>query len=139
MAERRRSEGQQDLCAQPGPAQPPRPEHYRRPRIPQGVSLRLMADAVRRELATPVARRWPRAGAFALALAALLVSATVAVLVGPANISVADVGRVILNHLPYGTDYSVEASVDAIVWEIRLPRVLLAGAVGASLAFSGAA
>src|SRR5688572_1776375 len=97
-----------------------------------------MADAVRRELATPVARHWPRAGALVAALVALLVSATIAVLVGPANISVADVGRVLLNHLA-GADYAVEASIDAIVWEIRLPRVLLAGAVGASLAFSGAA
>ncbi len=97
-----------------------------------------MADVVRRELATPLTRHWPRAGTPALALLALLMSATVAVLVGPANISFTDVGRVLMNHV-IGADYPVQASVDAIIWEIRLPRVLLAGAVGASLAFSGAA
>jgi iron complex transport system permease protein len=64
--------------------------------------------------------------------------ATVAMLVGPAGISVPDVGRVLLNHL-VGTSFAVDANVDAIVWEIRLPRVLLAGTVGAVMAFSGAA
>ena len=97
-----------------------------------------MADAARRELTAPVTTQSQRTGALALSTIALLCCATIAVLVGPAGISVVDVFRVLLNHVA-GANFDVPPTVDAIIWQIRLPRVLLAGAVGASLAFSGAA
>jgi len=96
-----------------------------------------MADAARGELAVPRTRHWPHAGAIVLASVALLLCATIGMLVGPAGIAVADVVRVLLNHA--GANFDVPPTVDAIVWQIRLPRLLLAAAVGASLAFSGAA
>jgi iron complex transport system permease protein len=98
-----------------------------------------MTEAVRSDVAaTRPFRKSLRPGAVSIALCALTGCIVLATLVGPAGISPADVLRVLAHHL-LGTDAGVESNVDAIVWQIRLPRVLLAGVVGASLAFSGAA
>jgi iron complex transport system permease protein len=67
----------------------------------------------------------------------LLASVAVAVSIGPAHISVADVVRSIAAHLQLGSS-GVPRLTDAIVWELRLPRVLTAVAVGAGLGLSGA-
>ncbi|MFK2826109.1 iron ABC transporter permease [Bacillus sp. B190/17] len=46
----------------------------------------------------------------------------------------------LLSHHFFGTPlYGIDSSIDNIVWQIRFPRVLLAGLVGASLAVAGAA
>ncbi len=72
------------------------------------------------------------------ALAALLIlSAVAAVTFGPADITAAEVWSIILHHLGLAPDSPVSNLRDAIVWDLRLPRVLTAMAVGAGLALSG--
>ncbi|HEY8720134.1 putative F420-0 ABC transporter permease subunit [Pengzhenrongella sp.] len=74
---------------------------------------------------------------FALLVATVLVTVTI----GPAQIAVADVARSIAGHLGLGGFAGADGVprlLDAIVWDLRLPRVLTAGAVGAGLALAGA-
>lgn len=72
------------------------------------------------------------------ALTALLIlSAIAAVTFGPADITAPEVWSVILHHFGLIPDSPVSNLRDAIVWELRLPRVLTAMAVGAGLALSG--
>lgn len=74
----------------------------------------------------------------AVALAALLVaSITLAIAVGPTSITPVDVWGSVLHHLGFGASPLPELR-DGIVWQLRLPRVLTAAAVGAGLAVSGA-
>lgn len=73
----------------------------------------------------------------AVGLAALTVSALVAVTVGPADVAAGEVVRSVAAHLGLGPA-DVPRLHDAIVWELRLPRVLTAAAVGAGLAVAGA-
>jgi iron complex transport system permease protein len=91
--------------------------------------------AVRR---APLAILSPASGAYAVALALLAFSLLLGVVVGPAGIAPGDVVGVLLHHL-FGVDISVPAVADTIVWQIRVPRVLMAGIVGCTLAYSGAA
>ena len=73
-----------------------------------------------------------------VALAALLlVSVTFAITIGPANITPVDVWGSVLHHLGLGHS-PLSLLRDGIVWQLRLPRVLTAAAVGAGLALSGA-
>ncbi len=72
------------------------------------------------------------------ALAVLLVVVAVAVAQGPVRIPLDTVRQVLLAHLFGVHDGTVRAGADAIIWQIRLPRVVLAGMVGAALAYSGA-
>jgi iron complex transport system permease protein len=66
--------------------------------------------------------------------ALLLVSMILGVAIGSVPVSPLAVLRVIADHLGGHPRYSV---ADAIVWDIRLPRVLLAALVGATLATAG--
>ena len=68
--------------------------------------------------------------------AVLLASVTFAVTIGPAAISPGEVWGSIVHHLGFG-ESPLAALRDGIVWELRLPRVLTAAAVGAGLAVSG--
>ncbi|WP_455429470.1 FecCD family ABC transporter permease [Nocardia ignorata] len=68
--------------------------------------------------------------------AALAVSILIAVTLGPADISPVNVRDVLLNHLGL-TDVPVRVSKNAIVWEERLPRALVAAACGAGLGICG--
>ena len=68
---------------------------------------------------------------------ALIVSITLAVTIGPASISPADVWQSVLSRLGIGS-VSLPELLDSVVWELRLPRVLTAACVGAGLALSGA-
>lgn len=77
------------------------------------------------------------ASLFAL-MALLLASALIAVTLGPAEISAGDVWQTILHHLGLTAEPSLSRLQDAIVWELRLPRVLVAMGVGAGLALAGA-
>ena len=61
----------------------------------------------------------------------------VAVTIGPAAVSLAQVAGSIGAHLGLATE-PVPLLIDSIVWQLRLPRVLTAGLVGAGLALSGA-
>ena len=69
--------------------------------------------------------------------ALLVLSIGVAVTIGPANVSVPDVYRVMLTHMGIGSS-GVSRIQDGIVWELRLPRTLLAAVCGAGLALCGA-
>lgn len=67
----------------------------------------------------------------------LFLSVTFAITIGPANITPADVWGSVLHHLGFGPS-PLSILRDGIVWQLRLPRVLTAAAVGAGLALSGA-
>jgi len=92
----------------------------------------------------PAAAPPPARGRAALAGAALVLvaSVTLAVTVGPAGIAAADVWRTIGHHVlgPLGLAPGAALSplLDGIVWDLRLPRVLTAAAVGGGLAVAGA-
>lgn len=67
-------------------------------------------------------------------LAALIVAATVALLVGAFPVTLADIGSAVTHGLS-GTAQTSTAT--EVIWNIRLPRVLLAIVVGACLACAG--
>lgn len=78
-----------------------------------------------------------RTGAWAVGLIALLgASIVVAVTIGPAGLAPADVFASIAAHLGVG-EPTLSPLRDGIVWELRMPRVLAAAAVGAGLAICG--
>ena len=77
--------------------------------------------------------------ALAVASAALLVAAAVGVSVGPAGLSLPMVGEALLARLPWHPALSVPGVSVIIVWQVRLPRVVLGALVGAMLAGGGAA
>lgn len=79
---------------------------------------------------------WPR---FLLAAAVLLGAIVLATAVGPAGIPLDATARIILSRLP-GVEIadSMPGLWRDIIWEVRLPRVLLAGLTGAVLAMAGA-
>jgi iron complex transport system permease protein len=96
--------------------------------------------SVAREQPLPAVRA-PRVGvpwtlvAFAVLLGALLVG----VLVGPVPIGVGDVGRSALARIPFlDVGSRLDAAREAIVWELRFPRVVLGALVGGMLALAGA-
>lgn len=80
-------------------------------------------------------RAW-QVGAYLLLSTLLLGSIVFAVTIGPANISAGEVWTSILHHLGIG-ESSLSVLRDGIVWQLRLPRVLTAAAVGAGLALAG--
>jgi iron complex transport system permease protein len=77
----------------------------------------------------------------ALAVAAVLLLAAVVtgVSVGPAGLSPSQVADALLVRLPWHPAISVPAINVAIIWQLRLPRVVLGGLVGCMLAGGGAA
>jgi iron complex transport system permease protein len=68
---------------------------------------------------------------------ALVLSLVVAVTIGPADIRFDEVWASIGSHLGLGQS-PLTVLRDGIVWELRLPRVITAAAVGAGLAICGA-
>jgi iron complex transport system permease protein len=85
---------------------------------------------------SPVSARRP----IAVACAALLGAVALGVSMGPADLSLAAALRVLLSHVPSLHFHSGVNRIDAdILWQIRLPRVVLGGLVGAMLAGGGAA
>lgn len=66
--------------------------------------------------------------------------AAIGVAVGPTAVPLGDVARSLTHHLlPWWSQRpSIPAPTDAIVWDLRSPRVVLAGLVGGSLASAGA-
>jgi iron complex transport system permease protein len=98
------------------------------------------ADAAALAATRPVAASRLGYGALLTGLAAaLLISVTLAVMVGPVPLAPAMVWRVALHQLaPALVTPDWEAFQQNIIWEIRFPRVLLGGLVGAGLAVVGA-
>lgn len=82
--------------------------------------------------------RPPLTALVVVGLALLVTTVLVTVTIGPADLAVAEVARSISGHLGLGGADGVPRLVDAIVWDLRLPRVLTAAAVGAGLALAGA-
>ena len=74
-----------------------------------------------------------------VAVAFLLVAMTIGVLVGPIDLGVGPVLSSIGErlHLP-GFSSTLSATEESILWDIRMPRVVLAALVGGSLALAGA-
>ncbi|WP_417579612.1 putative F420-0 ABC transporter permease subunit [Pelagibacterium sp.] len=88
---------------------------------------------------TPAALRRLRFQTGLAGLALLLcASLVIAVTIGPAAISPAEVWAVIAHKLGLIAESPVTSLREGIVWELRLPRVLAAAAVGAGLAICGA-
>ncbi|TSD45727.1 iron chelate uptake ABC transporter family permease subunit [Rhodococcus sp. KBS0724] len=73
---------------------------------------------------------------FLTGLVVLGFSIALAITIGPANLSVRDVYAVVLEHWGVGSS-GVSRIKDGIVWELRLPRTLLAAVCGAGLALCG--
>ncbi|MFJ6797117.1 FecCD family ABC transporter permease [Streptomyces sp. NPDC091268] len=73
---------------------------------------------------------------FVLAAAALAGSVAAAVRIGTADIGWDGLGRVLGAHLGLAVE-PLPPLLDSLVWDLRLPRVLMAALVGASLAVCG--
>ncbi|MEU0659481.1 MULTISPECIES: FecCD family ABC transporter permease [Streptomyces] len=73
----------------------------------------------------------------AAGLAVLAASVALAITIGPADIGVTDVWSVVASHLG-GDATGLSPIRDGIVWNLRLPRTLLAAVCGAGLALCGA-
>ncbi len=83
----------------------------------------------------PVSARIP----LLVTAAALVVVVLISTAVGPADLSISTVVSVLWSHVPLIHYHSSASAIDqAIVWEVRLPRVVLGGIVGAMLAAGGA-
>jgi iron complex transport system permease protein len=75
-----------------------------------------------------------------VAFGALAGAMVLGVSIGPADVSFSTALRVLASHIPLLHIHSGVSRVDAdILWQIRLPRVVLGGLVGAMLAGGGAA
>lgn len=80
-------------------------------------------------------RRW--AWLVPMLLVSLVGSIVVAVTIGPADLTIAEVWRVVAAKASLA-ESELTVLRTGIVWELRLPRILTAAAVGAGLAVSGA-
>jgi iron complex transport system permease protein len=75
-----------------------------------------------------------------VAFGALAGAVLLGVSIGPADVSFSAALRVLASHIPFLHIHSGVSRVDSdILWQIRLPRVVLGGLVGAMLAGGGAA
>jgi iron complex transport system permease protein len=72
------------------------------------------------------------------AVAFLVVSLFVGVLAGPVDIGAGDALRSLLAHLGLSDASPLDPTSDTILWELRVPRVVLAALVGGMLAVAGA-
>ena len=90
-------------------------------------------------LGLAASRRRTTAWLLCLALG-LLVSAVAGLAIGAFAVPGGTVARVVAHHLVgWPEEQTWSAPVDAIVWQVRLPRVLLGALVGAGLAICGVA
>lgn len=99
-----------------------------------------MLGVLRRSIAPAeaVAARRPVLAPFALGLALAVLSAAFALLWGAAEIGPGTVARILAYHLGLPVQADWPTRWEDIVWQVRLPRVVLAGLVGATLAYAGA-
>jgi iron complex transport system permease protein len=74
------------------------------------------------------------------ATAFVVVSTLLGLALGPVDLGLGAVMREVLSHVPFlGVESSFSGTEDAILWELRAPRVALGLLVGAMLASAGAA
>ncbi|MEU9029017.1 iron chelate uptake ABC transporter family permease subunit [Streptomyces sp. NPDC048383] len=105
------------------------------------ATARTGAPTISREGIPERRRRTATTALFLLAVAGLLASVVAASLFGSADIRPLDVVSTILRHIGLGAiapTPPLPGLLDALIWESRFPRVLLAAAVGMALAVSGA-
>lgn len=69
----------------------------------------------------------------------LILAMTAAVMVGSVDITPLIIWQVVLSHFAMDIGVQPTSAQAIIIWEIRVPRVILAAVVGAGLAISGAA
>ncbi len=82
----------------------------------------------------------PRGALVAIGVVVLLGSGLLGVLIGPVGLSPAGILRELVDRLPLANVSSGFSEQEAaILWQLRMPRVVLGGLVGAMLAISGAA
>lgn len=85
--------------------------------------------------------KWWRGRVYAIIGLALLLGVTlmVTLAVGSTHISIGTVWHIFMSKMPFiQSDSAWSKSLETIVFDIRLPRLLLAGLVGAALAVAGA-
>lgn len=101
-----------------------------------GDGSRVSPDAV-----AVVARAFrARRGSVAVAVIAVVVVAVISITTGAAGLNVGGVVTSLIDHLPFiDVDSSLSSREDAILTQIRLPRLVLGMLVGGSLSMSGAA
>ena len=109
------------------------------------ASPRTIPTLPRPVVAPAPARRatlWRRCGATALLSAGIVVVILLSASTGPLTTSLSDAAKIISGHFLPGMvwmqDGTISVSQDQAVWNFRLPRTLLAGIAGASLALAGA-
>lgn len=84
--------------------------------------------------------RYVRPGRLTLMLGILLLAITAGLLVGPVSLNPMGVLRELLDRLPFvSIDSGLTEREAAIVWDLRLPRVVLGAIVGAVLSVAGGA
>ena len=99
-----------------------------------------VAELRERLSAVPLRPARLRIGWLSAGIVALIGAAFVGVFVGPVGIDPVQTLRKLAGLLPFVPDSShMSASHEAILMQLRLPRVVLAGIVGGTLAMSGAA
>ncbi len=110
-------------------------------RVAEGSAGLAPAPAARRTAASRVSRKrgLRLRGPWILAVGLLIAAALVGVSVGPASIPLSTVLQAFANHLPLLPHHRVASLDTNILWQVRLPRVVLAGIVGAMLSGGGAA
>ena len=90
--------------------------------------------------ALPRIQARPRIGPVVTSMAVLAAAAIGSLVLGPAGVNPWQAIVEVLDHVPgVSIDSGLSAQEAAIVWQIRVPRLVLAGLVGAALAGSGAA
>ncbi len=106
--------------------------------LPRHESAPVKSRTVQEE--PPALRPVSARGPVVVALGALLGAVLLGMSMGPADLSFSAALRVLLSHVPLLHVHSGVSRIDAaILWQIRLPRVVLGGLVGAMLAGGGAA
>ncbi|PAQ15672.1 ABC transporter permease [Bacillaceae bacterium SAOS 7] len=80
-----------------------------------------------------------KVSAYVFAFVFFIIAVLAGISIGTMHVPIRDIVFLLSHHF-FGTSISgIDPSFDSVVWNIRLPRVLLAGLVGASLAVAGAA
>ena len=118
-------------------ARPLRAGLLRRRARTEAPTLHLFAEAE-----AQVAEVYPtrlRVGHLLLGAAFLLGAAIASLLVGPADIGPGAILAQVASHLPFlDVHSSVSATDVAVIWQLRMPRIVLGALVGAMLALAGA-
>src|SRR6266540_2049711 len=101
--------------------------------------LMAVAEARERLSAVPLRPARLRVGWLAVGVACLLGAAMLGIFVGAVHINPVEALRHLFGFLPFVPDSHLSAQHEAILMQLRLPRVVLAALVGATLSMSGAA